>query len=153
MNALVTPSMLKEIAAARAVKDVRVVGDTGGYRVAVRYGDQVRDLASRTREGKNKPRTFRTLDTAARYLREIGLVHYQVDDSGYSPTVVKRPDRADALKRTHEAAAYDANFRSRVAAGVAQLDAGQSISNEAMTDWMASKKAELQKRIAATRQS
>lgn len=153
MTQLVTASTLKELVAAKGVKEVRVSGDAGGYRVSVSYGGQHREIASRTREGKNKPRTFRTLDTAARYLREFGLVRYQVDDSRFAPSTVKRPDRAAALKKTHEAAGYDAHFRAQVAEGIAQLDAGQGISHKDMKTWMAERRAALQKQIVAVVES
>lgn len=130
MSRLVSAATLKQIAAASGVQDVQVLGGAGGYRVCVRYGNQQRELAARTRDGKSKARTFRTLDTAARCLREIGLMRYQVDASHFRPAKVSRPDSAAALKRTHEAAAYDRWFREQVRIGIEAADRGDFVSEE-----------------------
>lgn len=130
MSQLVTSAALKEVAAAGGVQEVRVVGDVGGYRVSVRYGNQHREVAARTRDGKSKPRTFRTLDVAARYLRDIGVLRYQVDISLFQPTKATRPDSAAALKSTHEAAAYDRWFREQVRIGIVAADQGDFVSED-----------------------
>lgn len=130
MSQLVTSAALKEVAAAGGVQEVRVVGDVGGYRVSVRYGNQHREVAARTRDGKSKPRTFRTLDVVARYLRDIGVLRYQVDISLFQPTKATRPDSAAALKSTHEAAAYDRWFREQVRIGIVAADQGDFVSED-----------------------
>lgn len=149
MSRLIPLSALREVAAASGNQEVHVLGDVGGYRVTVRCGNEQSELAARTREGHVKPRTFRTLNTAARYLREIGLVRYQVDESGFQAAVVKRPDRSAALKKTHEAAAYDHWFREQVRLGIEEADAGRVIGHESVKAWADRRRQKLKARIKA----
>ena len=148
MSQLVTSAALKEVAAASGVQEVRVLGDVGGYRVSVRYGNQQRELAARTRDGKFKPRTFRTLDVAGRYLRDIGILRYQVDVSLFEPVKATRPDSAAALKSTHEAAAYDRWFREQVQIGIDAADRGEFVSEEEVEAGFQSLDHELTQMIA-----
>ena len=75
-----------------------VRGAERGFLVVVRIGEQERTL-ERARGG---PRLFASLDTAASFVREIGLPQFEVDMSDYQPGRLRgaRPDRAEALKRT-----------------------------------------------------
>jgi hypothetical protein len=130
MHPLVSSAALKEIAAAKGVQDTQILGDVGGYRIRVRYDNQQRELAARTRDGKSRPRTFRSLDAAARYLREIGLMHYQVDASRFQPVKVTRPDSAATLRSTHEAASYDRWFREQVGIGIEAANRGELVSEK-----------------------
>lgn len=150
MPQLITPATLKEVAAASGVQDVQVLGDVGGYRVSVRYGNQQRELAARTRDGKTKVRTFRTLDVAARYLREMGLVRYQVDESQFQPVKISRPDSAASLKKTHQAAAYDRWFREQVRIGIAAADRSDFVSEREVEAGFDTLDRELTQMIAST---
>lgn len=51
---------------------------------------------------RDKIRLFASLDTAAAYLRNVGLERFEVDTSKYVPGRLRkpRPDRAEALRRT-----------------------------------------------------
>jgi Stability determinant len=149
MPELISPNTLKELIAANAIRSATVIGEEGGYIVAVKYGMTERLLAARTREGIIKRRLFRSLDAASRYLRQIGVPRYEVDETGYKESIAtrKRPDRSAALKRTHEAAAYDKWFREQVQAALD--DPRPSIPNEEVKARWKVKRAELGKRIKA----
>lgn len=59
------------------------------------------------------------LETLVSYLKDVGIAQFDVDASNYSPESQNRntrPDRSAALKRAHEAVAYDAWFREQVQA-------------------------------------
>ena len=95
----------------------RIVGQSGGWTVRVQYGAAEQALtAQRTRQ----IRLFRKMDTLVAYLKGVGIARFNVDASEYDPDGAKvvRPDRAAAMKRTHEAAAYDAWFREQVQAAI-----------------------------------
>ncbi len=95
----------------------RIVGQSGGWTVRVLYGAAEQTLtAQRTRQ----IRLFRKMDTLVAYLKDLGIARFAVDASDYDPDGAKvvRPDRAAALKRAHEAAAYDTWFRNQVQAAI-----------------------------------
>jgi len=124
MPELISPTSLKDLAAANAIRSATVVGDKGGYLVTIKYGRAERVIAARTREGQIKRRLFRSLNAASHYLRQIGVARYEVDETGYEePTDrPKRPDRSAALKHAHEAAAYDRWFRAEVEQALKEAD-------------------------------
>ena len=62
---------------------------------------------------------------------------------------VRRPDRAEALKRTHEAAAYDSWFRAQVQA--AQDDPRPSLAHEDVAAEFAARRSALRQRMAQGR--
>ncbi|WP_411832948.1 hypothetical protein [Pseudoxanthomonas mexicana] len=106
----------RELAAAGSVRETLLIGQCGGYTVRFKVGTGERVLA--TKEGSQ--RLFTGIDAAARVLRDIGIARYQVDASGLSPNVAnprRRPDRAAALRQTHEDAAYLAFLQGRAEAG------------------------------------
>ena len=66
-------------------------------------------------------RLFKKLETLVSYLQDLGIDSFEVDSSAYDPrqlTTYQRPDRTQALKRAHEAAAYEAWFRDQVEASL-----------------------------------
>lgn len=106
----------RELAAAGSVRDTLLVGQRGGYAVLFKVGQGKRTLA--TKEGS--PRLFSGVDAAARVLRDIGIARYQVDATGLAEGDVtrrRRPDRAAALRQTHEDAAYLVFLQERAEAG------------------------------------
>ncbi len=117
MPDLIPPAALKDLIAANAIRSAMVIGDKGGYLVTIKHGRAERMIAARTREGQIKRRLFRSLNAASRYLRQIGMARYAVDETGYKEANdrPKRPDRSAALKRAHKSAAYDQWLRTEVA--------------------------------------
>ena len=124
MPELIPPTALKDLISANAIRSAMVIGDKGGYLVTIKYGRAERVIAARTREGQIKRRLFRSLNAASRYLRQIGMARYAVDETGYEEATdrPKRPDRSAALKHAHEAAAYDQWFRGEVAQALKEAD-------------------------------
>lgn len=89
---------LQELVAANSVRSACVVGRRGGFTVTVRYGEAKKDLVS----SRGGLRMFASLNTAADFLRKLGITKFEVDATGYEPGRLRaaRPDRAEALKRT-----------------------------------------------------
>jgi len=113
---------------AGAVRAAHVVGQPGGWALMVKYGMHERPLAAKN---TGAVRGWRRFETLASYLKDVGLTHFDVDASNYDPTsstAARRPDRAEALKKAHEAAAYDKWFREQVQASIE--DPRQSVSDE-----------------------
>lgn len=105
---------LSRLVEAGAVRGAHIVGQPGGWAVMVRYGMHERPLATKNTRAV---RVWRRFETLVSYLKGIGLTQFDVDAANFDQdavTTAKRPDRAEALKRAHEAAAYDAWFRAEV---------------------------------------
>eukprot|EP00887_Chlorella_sp_A99_P003788 scaffold31.g3788.t1 len=105
---------LTRLVEAGAVLGAHIVGQPGGWAVMVKYGTQERTLATKN---TRTVRLFRRFETLVSYLKDVGLAQFDVDAANYdqaAATTAKRPDRAAALKRAHEAAAHDAWFRAKV---------------------------------------
>ena len=124
MPELIPPTALKDLISANAIRSAMVIGDKGGYLVTIKYGRAERVIAARTHAGQIKRRLFRSLNAASRYLRQIGMARYAVDETGYEEATdrPKRPDRSAALKHAHEAAAYDQWLRGEVAQALKEAD-------------------------------
>ncbi|MDB5429338.1 MAG: hypothetical protein JWP35_454 [Caulobacter sp.] len=94
---------------------VRVVTANGGERVLVK---------TRSRE----PRGFADPRRALLLLREAGVDTARVEAGAWTPeaaTRASRPDRAQALKRTHAMAEHDAWFRREVGQALEELASGE----------------------------
>ncbi len=99
---------------AGVIKKAHIVGQIGGWFVSVKCGGIERAL---TTQRSQKTRLFRRLETLVSYLKTLGITEFYVDSKNHEPIINearKRPDRAIALKRAHEAATYDAWFREEV---------------------------------------
>lgn len=88
---------MRELVGAQSVRSATVVGRPGGYAISVRYGMTERSLAT----SRGGLRLF-TLDSASKFLRELGLPRFEVDATAFEPGLLRqsRPDRATALART-----------------------------------------------------
>ncbi|HEV7777590.1 MAG TPA: hypothetical protein VGO76_12050 [Luteibacter sp.] len=136
-------STLCRLAEAGAVRETHVVGQRGGWSVLVRYGTLERALAA---QRSRQVRLFRKLETLVGYLKDIGIAHFEVDSVLYDPSAARtgtRPDRSLALKRAHEAAAYETWFREQVQASLD--DERPAISDEDARRIFAAKKAALRR--------
>jgi hypothetical protein len=138
---------LTKLVDAGAVRGAHVVAQPKGWTVRVKYGRHERPLAAlRSRQ----VRTWRKLDTVAQYLHGLGLSSFDVDATGFDPAAPAthpRPDRAQALKRTYEAAEYDKWFREREKA--AMEDPSPDIPGEVVEAKFAAKREALRRRIEA----
>jgi len=123
VNAVVKLAALRDLVDAKSIRGATIVGEKGGWAVAVRYGQVERVLAGRNGE----PRLFAKLDTAAKQLLDLGLVSFEVHGSDYedAPTRLARPDRSVAMKAAHDYARWlkaEVNHTAdRVASGEATL--------------------------------
>lgn len=146
MSETIDHGTLSRLVEAGAVRAAHVVGQPGGWAVMVRYGTHERTLAA---QRSRQVRLFRHFETLVSYLKDLGLPQFDVDAANYdqaSTTATKRPDRSKALKRAHEAAAYDDWFRAQVQASID--DSRPSIPDEEVKMHFAKKRAALRDRIA-----
>lgn len=90
-------NVLREFVEAGSIDAALVIGEIGGYRIAVHFGSEQRTLAT----SRGDVRLF-SLETAARFLREIGFPKFVVDVREYQQGRIRkpRPDRAEALRKT-----------------------------------------------------
>jgi hypothetical protein len=139
---------LSRLVEAGAVRAAHVIGQAGGWALSIKYGVAERFLAA---QRSGKLRLFRKLETVMLYLKELGISNFDVDASGYDAEVAKthhkRPDRAEALKRAHEAAEHDAWFRGQVQIALDEADKPEAVfipHEQVKTKW-ASKREELLK--------
>lgn len=91
-------SVLREIVQASAEVTARIVGKENAFVVIVRLASGEKILTT----ARGKTRLFASLDTAASYVGELGLLRFDVDISHYRPGRLRgpRPDRAEALRHT-----------------------------------------------------
>ena len=97
------------------IRTAQVVSQHGGWSVRVICGESgVKQLAA---QRSKQVRLFKKLETLAVYLKGLGLMNFAVDAHMFEPGAAKthtRPDRAQALKQAHAAAAYEQWFRHQV---------------------------------------
>ncbi len=134
---------LAKLVESGAVRAARVISQAGGWGVIVTCGKTARPLAAQ----RGKVRLFSRLETVALYLRGIGIPRFNVDVVDYAPNRARRarPDRSEALKHAHEAAAYDNWFRGQVQAALD--DPRPSMPNEEVSVRWAKKRARLVKKV------
>ncbi len=122
-----------------SVQAARAVGQSGGWAVQVQYGSLQGQL---TAQRSRQVRLFKKLETLVAYLKGLGLVSFVVDAEKFElPGTHRRPDRADALKTVHAAAAYDQWFRQQVQSSID--DPRPSVTDEDARHRFATKKAAL----------
>lgn len=105
---------LTKLTEAGVVRSAHVVGQVGGWGVLVKYGMTERALAA---QRSQQVRIFRKLETLVEYLKRIGIPRFDVDAVNYDPhsmIATKRPDRAEAMKDAHAAAAYTKWLKAEV---------------------------------------
>ncbi len=116
---------------AGAISNTHVTMRDGGWAVVVHsahsgLNDAVYTLATH----RKAPRLFKKMDSLVSYLAEIGISHFEVDSAGFVRGEIRtwsRPDRAAALKQTHEDAAHDRWFREQVEAGIRLADSPDAV--------------------------
>lgn len=127
-----------------SVSAAHIVGQQGGWKIQVRYGAHEPSLSA---QRSRQIRLFKKLETLVAYLQGVGIHHFDVDASDYDPVKVKtytRPDRAQALKRAHDAVAYEDWFKEQVQISID--DPRPSLSDEDARRQFAAKRDALRKR-------
>lgn len=141
---------LSRLAEAGAVRSAHIIGQSGGWGVLVKYGMTERALAT---QRSHQVRVFRKFETLVSYLKGVGIARFEVDAVNYDPASLKssrsRPDRAEAMKNAHEAAAYDKWFRAQVQEALD--DPRPGIPHEQVQAEWAIERAELLKRAGQAR--
>lgn len=139
--------VLAELVEAGVVRGARVVGQPGGWSLRVKYGAAERILsAQRSRQA----RIFRRMETLVSYLKDLGIERFDVDATDYEVEGgTSRPDRAEAMRRAHEAAAHDKWFRAQVEEAINEADdpSIEWVSHEVVKQDMARQRAKLLARI------
>jgi len=136
---------LEKLVEANSVRGVNVVTQVGGWGVVIQYGMTERMLAVR----RGGVRIFPRLETLVAFLLRSGITRFQIDATGYDASAKPLRVRADAserMRKTHEAAAYDAWFRDQVQESLD--DPRPNVAHAEVQKMMAAKKAKLRKRLA-----
>lgn len=122
---------LSRLAEAGAVRSAHIVGQNGGWGILVKYGMTERALAA---QRSHQVRIFRKFETLVSYLKGIGIARFDVDAVNYDPDTLKatrnRPDRSEAMKSAHEAAAYNKWLKAEVQEAID--DTSPTISHDAV---------------------
>lgn len=145
-------STLAELVEAGALRGAHVVGQPGGWSLRVKYGAAERALAA---QRSRQVRVFRRIETLVSYLKDVGIEHFDVDAADYQAEGGKtRPDRAEAMRRAHEAAAHDKWFRDQIEEAIKEADDPNTewVPHEVVKQDMARQRAELLARIKGGRE-
>lgn len=116
-------NILKQLAGTGHIKKATAVANGDSWSLVFKIGSVLKTL--KARDSKNV-RAFRKLETLGKYLGELGIQHYEVDQSNYdsSQRSRRRPDKAQVLKNAHQAAAYDKWFKAEVQASLDDIKNG-----------------------------
>ncbi len=145
-------STLAELVEAGALRGAHVVGQPGGWSLRVKYGAAERALAA---QRSRQVRVFRRIETLVSYLKDVGIEHFDVDAADYEAEGGRtRPDRAEAMRRAHEAAGHDKWFREQVEEAIKEADDPNTewVPHEVVKQDMARQRAELLARIKGGRE-
>lgn len=123
MSHIIKLDSLRELVDAGGVTSATILGQKGGYAVVACIGMRERPLG--TRQGD--VRMFGRLDTAAKTLRDLGLVQFRVDVTHYEEGSLRapRPDTKQRAGAAAEALAHDRWFREQVEATQAKIARGE----------------------------
>ncbi|MGH8389383.1 MAG: hypothetical protein ACRESJ_28545 [Pseudomonas sp.] len=128
-----------------SVSSVHIVAKPGGWSIQVTQGNKEWPL---TAQRSRQTRLFKRLETLVTYLQEVGITHFDVDASNYDPLHIKtytRPDRSEAMKQAHEAAAYEDWFKEQVQIGLD--DSRPTVSDEEARRIFAAKRDAIRQRV------
>lgn len=129
---------------------LKALGGEFIVQIATRKGGEVVLAKARGSE----PRRFGNPLQALTLLRGLGLVVGSFNVEQWNPDEKAsgrtRPDRAEALRRTHEAAEHDRWFREQVQQGLAEADDPNTVwvQHEVVKDDMQRQREALKARIA-----
>lgn len=115
---------LQRLVEAGAVQSAEVVGQPGGWEIFIKYGMVEQALAAR----RGAVRIFSRFETLVNYLKNIGISQFNVNASNFDPAEKRaRPDSAERMKRTFDAADHDKWFREQVEEGIRLADAPDAV--------------------------
>ena len=144
-------ALAKHLAQNRAISSAAIVGEPGGWSVLLTVGGIEKRLGTQRTE---RLRLWRSLDRCVAYLKaELDISRIDLVDARLhradAPAQRRRSDTAERMRRTHQAAAYDAWFREQVVA--AQADPRPVVANADAKQGFALRRAALSKRTKAAR--
>ena len=143
-----TLDQLKIAQQSGGIADVTLTADGGEFYVGVRTrsGDDAVLVKTRSR----MPRGFVDPRKAIALLHSLGIVSVTLDTARWTQeqpagAVKRRPDRAEAMRRTHEAVEHDNWFRSEVERGLAEIEGegAELISHESVEALWRARRASL----------
>ena len=121
----ITHETVSQLVEAGAIRAAHVVGQKGGWGVLFKYGMTERPLAAQ----RGNVRVFKRFEAIVSYLREMGIVQFDVDATQYDPNAPlsarsqSNAERArEQMKAAHQAAAYDKWFRAEIGAALVEAD-------------------------------
>lgn len=139
---------LTRLAEAGVVRSAHVVGQPGGWGILIKYGMTERALAA---QRSQQVRIFRRLETLVNYLKSLGIVRFEVDAAHYDANSLEptraRPDRAEALREAHAAAAYNQWLKAEIQAAID--DPRASVPNDEVQQEFAARRAALRQRLGS----
>lgn len=141
---MIDHAFLTRLLDAGVVSGISVIAQQGGWSIMIKYGASEAALMA---QRSGKVRVFKRFETLAGYLKDFGINRFEVDITDYDPansSGVARPDRSEALKRAHEAAAYETWFIEQVQASLD--DPRPAIAHEDIEAYFAKRREEVLKR-------
>ncbi|MEW8389839.1 MAG: hypothetical protein AB2660_20155 [Candidatus Thiodiazotropha sp.] len=132
MNAeTIDHTTLSALVEAGSIRSATAVGQGNHWTLVVHYYVS----ADKTLQAKNsrQVRTWAKLDSLVKYLCKLGIRKFDTDATNYDPeqqSTQKRPDKAEALKKAHQAAKHDAWFRDQVQQGLEEAARGELVSHD-----------------------
>jgi hypothetical protein len=128
-----------------SISSAHIVAKPGGWSIQIQQGGKEYSL---TAQRSGQVRLFKRFETLVTYLQGVGINHFDVDASSYDPLQIKtyaRPDRAEAMKQAHEAAAYEEWVKQQVQISID--DPRPSVSDEDARRIFAAKRDALRPRV------
>ena len=116
---------LENLAHAGVLRSTRAVGQSGGWKIVVEYGNAESVLTAK----RGEVRLFKKFDTLTAYLKRLGIDQFRIDARHFDPTAkepAKRADSAERMRDAHEAVAYRNWLEGRVTASRSGLVDGSN---------------------------
>lgn len=120
-----THDSVARLVEAGAIRAAHVIGQKGGWGLLFKYGMTERPLAAQ----RGNVRVFKRFETIVDYLRQMGIMHFEVDTAEYDPAAAlsekarSKAERARVqMQATHSAAAHDKWFRTELSQALQEAD-------------------------------
>ncbi len=144
-------AVAKHMAQNSAISGAAIIGEPGGWSVLLTLGGIEKRLGT---QRTGRPRLWRSLDRCVAYLKaELDISRIDLVDArshrADAPAQRGRSDTAERMRRTHQAAAYDAWFREQVMA--AQADPRPAVADADAKQRFALRRAAVSKRSKVAR--
>lgn len=152
MGMTLTLDQLRTIHGAGGVRGVTLRAEGGSFYVEIETMQGESGTLAKARS--TQPREFGNPSQALSLLHRLGLAAGAFDLRGWNPALKagsrSRPDRAEALRRTHEAASHDAWFRAQVEEALREADDPDTawMAHEDVTADMAMQRARIMEMMA-----